>query len=182
MIRLDCLDPMIMFFHLCADKRILVEVYPLVPLSRASGCLWLNCINLPQIGVKLHVTLGMSCEQHCACCGKEDGSTYRCLGCLSVKYCGKACQSKHFKKHKHACRFVAGADAPGTRLLRGEVWRAEGATRVALWRTDLEGQGLMDFQVFQEPRASLRDLRAREIPFPSLLASIFSTYATATSV
>jgi hypothetical protein len=157
-----------------------------------------DVINLPldfssplePVRLKLGITLGMSCAEPCASCGK-DGKTYRCLGCLSAKYCSKACQVKHFKEHKDACRFVAGTDGPCKRFLRGELWEGVPGTRkFAHWRCDLEGEdersssGDMLFEVVLVDIAAksqeVRDALKRNIPV--YLGHFFSKYATATCV
>jgi hypothetical protein len=40
--------------------------------------------------------------EECALCGRSAAS--RCKACLSVAYCGAACQHAHWKAHKSACR------------------------------------------------------------------------------
>ena len=40
----------------------------------------------------------------CSRCGKVRGSLKKCTQCLGVQYCGKACQSEHWKTHKTVCK------------------------------------------------------------------------------
>jgi hypothetical protein len=43
----------------------------------------------------------------CAECGKDEGggvSLKACMSCKDVKYCGSACQKKHWPTHKKACK------------------------------------------------------------------------------
>ena len=41
----------------------------------------------------------------CLACGKA-GAKSLCLGCRSVNFCGKACQTEAWRGHKKACRRV----------------------------------------------------------------------------
>ena len=41
----------------------------------------------------------------CLACGKT-GAKSLCLGCRSVNFCGKACQTEAWRGHKKACRRV----------------------------------------------------------------------------
>ena len=43
----------------------------------------------------------------CAECGRDEGggiSLKACMSCKDVKYCGAACQKKHWPTHKKACK------------------------------------------------------------------------------
>jgi hypothetical protein len=43
--------------------------------------------------------------QCCAECGADGGASLKvCKSCLSVKYCGAACQKKHWSTHKKQCK------------------------------------------------------------------------------
>jgi len=40
----------------------------------------------------------------CLCCLKEVEGSQGCSRCLTARYCGKACQLKHWPVHKNSCR------------------------------------------------------------------------------
>jgi hypothetical protein len=40
----------------------------------------------------------------CLCCLKEVDGLQGCSRCLTARYCGKACQVKHWPVHKNSCR------------------------------------------------------------------------------
>ena len=43
-------------------------------------------------------------EPECAFCHSNTGDLKRCLGCKKVFYCGKQCQTQHWKEHKKRCQ------------------------------------------------------------------------------
>ena len=43
-------------------------------------------------------------KAHCAFCFRHDSDMKSCKGCMTAKYCGKKCQTLHWKKHKHTCK------------------------------------------------------------------------------
>jgi hypothetical protein len=46
--------------------------------------------------------------QCCAECGADGGASLKvCKSCMSVKYCGAACQKKHWSTHKRDCKLRA---------------------------------------------------------------------------
>jgi parallel beta-helix repeat protein len=42
-------------------------------------------------------------DKFCSCCQKK-GTLKKCTKCYSAEYCGRACQKKHWKRHKKLCR------------------------------------------------------------------------------
>lgn len=43
-------------------------------------------------------------DTECACCGRSNVSLLKCSGCRLIAYCGKDCQSYHWRiKHKNEC-------------------------------------------------------------------------------
>jgi len=40
----------------------------------------------------------------CLCCLKEVDGLLGCSRCLTARYCGKACQVKHWPVHKNSCQ------------------------------------------------------------------------------
>jgi hypothetical protein len=122
------------------------SMYTNLVLKYSGTLVPLDFITISSRGLEMPITLGLSCALECAAAGcaaaasaaacGEVHKTYRCTGCLSVKYCSKACQVRHRKQHRKACRFVMGADAPGTRFLRGEVGAPH--NRAIQWRAAME--------------------------------------------
>ncbi|KAL1741785.1 hypothetical protein HDZ31DRAFT_44669 [Schizophyllum fasciatum] len=59
------------------------------------------------VGALGQIDIGkLTSDTGCAICGKK--TTSRCTGCLSVSYCGQACQKVHWKEHKDFCRTIRG--------------------------------------------------------------------------
>ncbi|KAL1758281.1 hypothetical protein FB107DRAFT_207452 [Schizophyllum commune] len=59
------------------------------------------------VGPLSQIDIGkLTSDTGCAICGKK--TTSRCTGCLSVSYCGQACQKAHWKEHKGFCRTIRG--------------------------------------------------------------------------
>ncbi|KAL1661906.1 hypothetical protein GGF50DRAFT_104764 [Schizophyllum commune] len=48
----------------------------------------------------------LTSDTGCAVCGNK--TTSRCTGCLSIAYCGQACQKAHWKEHKGFCKTIRG--------------------------------------------------------------------------
>ena len=46
----------------------------------------------------------------CAFCQIHKSDLKRCLGCENVSYCGKKCQTQHWKVHKPECRQARNKD------------------------------------------------------------------------
>jgi len=46
-------------------------------------------------------------EPECAFCHSNTGDLKRCLGCKKVFYCGKQCQTQHWKEHKKKCQKIS---------------------------------------------------------------------------
>ena len=44
-----------------------------------------------------------SLTEHCSQCGLKSGDLKKCSKCSKVQYCGRECQSKHWKEHKPNC-------------------------------------------------------------------------------
>ncbi len=61
----------------------------------------------PLTTVFTRVVDGRILERNCAACGVWDrtGKSYRrCSRCMGVYYCGKECQTAHWKAHKAECK------------------------------------------------------------------------------
>ena len=43
-------------------------------------------------------------EPECAFCHSKAGTLKRCMGCKKVFYCGKECQTQHWKEHRPDCQ------------------------------------------------------------------------------
>ena len=43
-------------------------------------------------------------KAQCTFCFRHDSDMKSCKGCMTAKYCGKKCQTLHWKKHKHTCK------------------------------------------------------------------------------
>ncbi|KAF9035614.1 hypothetical protein BJ165DRAFT_1409465 [Panaeolus papilionaceus] len=67
---------------------------------RASVVLPLGSIGMRELGSLTH-------KSGCALCGKK--SQNRCVGCLSVVYCSKACQKEDWPSHRAQCTSLKGA-------------------------------------------------------------------------
>mmetsp|Transcript_44645 Transcript_44645/g.121665 ORF Transcript_44645/g.121665 Transcript_44645/m.121665 type:complete len:251 (-) Transcript_44645:400-1152(-) len=68
----------------------------------------------PVKGINGKALDGSHCCFHCGTANAER----RCSGCYLARYCGSACQKKHWKHHKPACQAVAKA------AKRRKVWAA----------------------------------------------------------
>ncbi|VDB84563.1 unnamed protein product [Peniophora sp. CBMAI 1063] len=86
-------------------------IAPLAPLSQF------------QIG-KVMQNLG------CALCGRTE-STSRCSSCLSIVYCGAACQKADWKRHKQSCKTLAGGTWVEATFCENPL-EAEGAVAVTV--------------------------------------------------
>lgn len=56
---------------------------------------------------------GRKHKKACAGCGSIDRKLLKCSGCKCVRYCSKACQTKHWKNHKKLCKIISSAKAKG---------------------------------------------------------------------
>ena len=48
---------------------------------------------------------------YCAFCLRRDVELKSCKRCMTARYCGKECQKKHWRKHKHICKATSEKNA-----------------------------------------------------------------------
>ena len=67
---------------------------------------------------------GSSAVRQCAGCGKEDGAGCKlrsCSGCSVTLYCGRECQTEHWKAHKEFCKVLQGKQTLSSVLDQAEL-------------------------------------------------------------
>lgn len=81
-------------------------------------------------------------DNECGCCGRSNVSLLKCSGCRLIAYCGKDCQSYHWRiKHKNECGQVVSDGVNGStnemgkapKCLLDEFITLEGNSRVDSW-------------------------------------------------